>query len=480
MIRQRSKQWMLGSMLFLAIMLMSSCTSADVTAWLDAATVGPSVPPALADTVVIEPEMHAYLQAHLQMGRFMGSVLVANQGEVVHSAGYGMADLEHDVPNIPQTKFRIGSLTKQFTAAAILHLQDAGLLSVDDAVSAYLPEFPEGGRLTIENLLAHTSGIPNYTSFPDYLETLREPTTLEALTARFAGQPLLFEPGTQFSYSNSNYVLLTRIIEEVSGQSYSDYLRQNLFDPLGLADTGYDRYEAILEHRAEGYVWTGDVYEHAAFIDTTIPTGAGALYSTALDLHSWVQALDQGAVLSDMAREALFTPVIEIGGGDSYAYGWNVSEIFDQRAIAHSGGVNGFSSHLLYLPEADLIVVTLANVETAPSPSISRDLAAIALGEPYELPEERTAVEVDSTILERYVGRYQFTPNNILQISLAEGQLYGQLNEQPPIPLYAESETDFFLRVVDAEINFQLNDSGEVTGLIFSQAGQEVSAPKVD
>ena len=245
---------------------------------------------------VIDAEIHAYLQAHLQTGRFMGAVLVARGDKVIHSAGYGMADLEHDAPNTPHTRFRLGSLSKQFTAAAILQLQDQGQLDIADPISSYLPDYPGGEQITVRHLLAHTSGIPNFTTFSDLVQIAQQPSTLIATMARFADLPLEFAPGSQYSYSNSNYIVLSAIIEAVSGQSYADYMEEELFTPLGLEDTGYDRTAAIIEDRADGYLAGVDGFSHAAYVDMSVPAGGGALYSTVLDLYDWGQMLLSGRV----------------------------------------------------------------------------------------------------------------------------------------------------------------------------------------
>ncbi|MEM0982199.1 MAG: serine hydrolase domain-containing protein, partial [Cyanobacteria bacterium P01_H01_bin.58] len=242
-------------------------------------------------TPALTAEFGAYLQAHYETGRFMGTAIVAQPNEILFVNSYGMANLEHQVPNARSTKFRIGSITKQFTAAAILQLQDRGFLDVQAPVATYLPDYPNGDRVTIHHLLTHTAGIPSLTSFPDYLEWMKQPTTLEALMARFQDLPLEFEPGEEFRYSNSGYTLLTQIIEQVSGKSYADYLQTQLFAPLGLENTGYERPLAVIDGLANGYQFTGEGYQQAEYINMAVPAGAGGLYSTLDDLIRWQQFL---------------------------------------------------------------------------------------------------------------------------------------------------------------------------------------------
>ena len=474
------KQWLRSMILILILLLATACTQADVDRLLQAnATKAVASEAHEADTI-IQPEIAAYLQAHVDAGQFMGSVLVAQGGHVLHSAGYGMADLEHNVANTPHTKHRLGSITKQFTAAAILHLQDQGLLDVDDPISAYLSDYPNGDVITIHHLLSHSSGIPNFTSFPDYVATMREPATLRELIERFADMPLEFKPGEQWAYSNSNYIVLTSILEEVAGQSYAEYLDAVLFAPLGMTDTGYDVFATILESRSNGYTVGEDGYQNAAFIDMSIPAGAGALYSTVLDVYTWTQALRQDAVLSDEARNLLFTPAIEIDEGNAYGYGWGISEEWGRRVIGHSGGINGFFTYLNLIPEEELTVIVLSNLDSAPVGQITRDLAAIVLAEAYEAPVIHTAIELDPAILERYVGRYEHESGLVNTIIFEDGQLYTQLLEQPRFAISPESETDFFLTVVDAQLRFLLNENDEVTGLIMFQNGEQLEVPKVD
>ena len=341
--------------------------------------------------VAIQRGMDEFLEAYLEAGEFMGTALVARGAMVQHSAGYGMADLEHEVPNLPQTVFRMGSLTKQFTAAAILQLQDQGLLDITEAVSRYLPDYPRGDEIIVHQLLNHTAGIPNYTEFADLEATMRDPTSLADLMARFADMPLEFSPGSQFKYSDSGYVVLTAIIEAVSGQPYAEYLADHIFQPLSLTATGYEDSGAILAHRADGYVRAGDAYRHATYLDMSVPSGAGGLYSTVLDLYRWDRALYSEDVMSEAAREAYFAPTASMGPNAEYAYGWAIVELSGRRFILHDGGINGFSTFMIRYPEEELTVIVLSNVGTAPTQSIAVGLASIALGDPYEMPAKRAA-----------------------------------------------------------------------------------------
>src|ERR1035438_8296614 len=248
--------------------------------------------------------MDQVVQSHVADHTFMGSVLVARGNEVIFSKGYGSADLEWDVPNAPNTKFRLGSVTKQFTAASILLLEEHGKLSVSDPVKKYLPDAPAAwDKITLFHLLTHTSGIPNFTGFPEYakLETLA--TTPAELVVRFRDKPLDFQPGEKWNYSNSGYVLLSYLIEKVTGDTYEKFVRENIFTPLGMKDSGYDFSSAIIAHRASGYVYTGFGFTNAPYVHMSVPQGAGALYSTTHDLLKWELGLFGGKVLQAAALE---------------------------------------------------------------------------------------------------------------------------------------------------------------------------------
>ncbi|MBP0005778.1 MAG: serine hydrolase [Cyanobacteria bacterium SBC] len=430
-------------------------------------------------------EIDTYLQAHHALRRFSGAVAIACDGETVFSQGYGMADLAHQVPNTPQTKFRLGSITKQFTAAAILQLQDRGLLNVQMPVVTYLPDYPNEG-VTLHHLLTHTAGIPNLTSFPDYPEWMRLPTTLNDLIARFVDLPLAFEPGEQFSYSNSGYVLLTQTIEVVSGQSYANYLEEHLFEPLGMNDTGYEFPLAIIERLASGYQGTDDGYQEAEYINMDVPQGAGGLYSTVENLMRWNQFLfgddRDREILSDESVTAMTSPLVLMDSENEpdifYGYGLIVNQS-EQGRIGHGGGINGFVSSLSYLPDRDLTIAILSNVVTADLGRISKDLAAILLGKPYELPTLPDTVAVNPTVYQHYIGTYRLSPEFEIEITVEFDRLYARGTGQPRIALYPSSETEFFAREIELRITFNLGEDNRVESLTLRQNDREIVAPKV-
>jgi len=322
--------------------------------------------------------MEQAIQTHVSAGTFMGTVLVARDGKIVLDKAYGMANIELDVPNTPDTKFRLGSITKQFTAASILLLEERGKLKIDDRVKTYLPDAPMSwDRITIYNLLTHTSGIPNFTAMPDYNTIKLSSRSASSAVAAFRDRPLDFGPGEKMSYSNSGYLVLGDIIEKVSGQSYEQFVAANIFAPLGMKDSGYDSNTAIIKHRASGYTKQPDGYVNATYIHMSIPHAAGALYSTTHDLLKWEQALFAGKVVSKASLDRMTTPF-----KNDYAFGLTSRVVKERRVIAHSGGIDGFNTAMAYYPESRTVIIVLSNVNGRVPDQASVQLAAIMFGDP--------------------------------------------------------------------------------------------------
>jgi CubicO group peptidase (beta-lactamase class C family) len=541
------------------------------------------------------------MSLYQKYGQFNGSVLVAEQGKVIYKKGLGLANMEWNIPNEPDTKFRLGSITKQFTATLILQLVEQGKVKLDGKVSDYLPEYRKdtGARMTIHHLLSHTSGLPNYTAQPGFFETVsRNPFTVSEFVKKYASGDLEFEPGTKFSYSNSGYFLLGAIIEKVTGKPYEQVLKENILDRVGMKNTGYDHYNTLLPKRASGYVKLPGGYQNAPYLDMTIPYAAGSLYSTVEDLYLWDQSLYDDKILSARSKELMFKPNLS-----DYGYGFAITKADigpNKRAvpvIAHDGGINGFSTTIMRLVgDKDLIVLLdntsggryLGNISEGlknilydqpynrPRPSIAdvlmktmmeKDVATTArqyrdykasqgslydfaegelnslgyqllqmgkateaieifelnveeypkssntydsLGEAYMIHgdkelaianykkslelnpgngnatakiESLTAVrketKVDPKLYDAYAGDYELAPNFVLTITSEDGKLMGQATGQPKVELFPSSETEFFLKVTDAQIAFVKDGKGNVTGLVLHQGGQNIPGRKV-
>ncbi|HVU22727.1 MAG TPA: serine hydrolase domain-containing protein [Opitutus sp.] len=322
-------------------------------------------------------KMTAAVKAQAAGNRFMGSVLVAKGDQVVLEMSSGWADAEWDVPDAATTKFRLGSLTKQFTAAAILLLEERGKLSVDDPVGKYVRDVPAAWRpITLRHLLNHTSGIPDFTALPAYEGWKMTGPSPAMIFARMRDLPLEFQPGSKFAYSNTGYVLLGWIVELVSGQPYRDFVKQNFFEPLAMADSGYDSNVAVLPHRAAGYTVGSHGMHNANYVDMRVPHGAGGLYSTTGDLLKWTQALFHGKLLQPASLEKMTTPAKA-----GYAFGLGVGTKNGRKRYAHAGGINGFSSFLAYFPASDVTIAVLANVEGPAAPQLEERLEAIYFGD---------------------------------------------------------------------------------------------------
>lgn len=418
--------------------------------------------------------MDEVVRASFEADEFTGAVLVARDGEVLLDRGYGFANREWSVPNDGDTKFRLGSVTKQFTAVAIMLLNERGLVDLDAPVKTYLPDAPAAwDGVTVRHLLTHTAGVPNFTDFDDYGASKTLPATMDSLIGRFRDRPLDFQPGEGWSYSNSGYILLTAIVEKASGRSYADFVAETLFQPLGMADSGYDSHAAVLPRRASGYAPTARGIVNADYIDMSIPQGAGALYSTTRDLLKWEQGLFGGRLLTPASLALLTTPV-----RNQYAFGLAVTQAGGNTTIAHSGGIEGFNTHMAWDPDRRMTVIVLGNLNGPGSDQVAGSLMALARGETVTLASERQAVAVAPEVLRSYEGVYELAPTFAITISVVDGKLMAQATGQDAFELHPESDSRFFLTVVDAQITFTRDDAGAVDGLILHQGGRDSPAPR--
>lgn len=412
-----------------------------------------------------------YFSKLYEMGKFSGTVLVAKGDEVLFKKGYGYASIEFQVSNTPVTKLRLGSITKQFTAVAILQLVENGKIDLEGTITDYLPDYPaepHGGKVTVHQLLTHTSGIPSYTGIDEIMSARGAWTgSPRDFTHHFEKLELEFEPGSEYKYNNSGYHLLGLIIEAVSGMSYEEYLRKNILDLLGMNNTGVEQYQEVVMNLADGYESIGENPVADGNINMDIPYAAGSMYSTVEDLHTWHQALTDRKLLSEDSYEKMFTPY-----QNNYGYGWSMVEWFDRPVISHGGGIDGFSTFGARFPEEELYVLVLSNMGSAPSGRFARDLSAIALGEDYEMPKENVAVEVDPAIFDAYVGTFQIFPDLSLTILREGDRLFAQATNQPRIELFPESETMFFTKVIEAKVEFVPNGTEQVEKIILHQNGQ--------
>jgi CubicO group peptidase (beta-lactamase class C family) len=411
------------------------------------------------------------------------AVLVARDGKIIYQGGFGFADLGQKKPVTAGTRFRIGSVTKQFTAAAILRLADEGKLALADPLEKYFAGFPAG--VTLDHLLTHTSGIHSYTDKPEFLGRVAKPIAPEDLIAWFRGDPPDFEPGKGFHYNNSAYFLLGEIVAKVSGKTLAACLEEMFFAPLGMRDSGIYQNATPPPGAAAGYSIVEGKPGPALDWDMSWAGGAGAMFSTVGDLHRWNEALFGGKVLKPESFKAMITPVKLAEGVDgmNYGYGLMISESRRLPVIGHGGGLNGWSSELIRLPEQKCTVVALANalppVAGFEPAAVTRQIAGKLLeAEIRKLPPLAEDPTVDKKRYPDFVGRYDYK-NAVLTVSVEGGGLHAQLTGQPKFEIFPSAPDAFFWKVTDAEVVFQRDAGGKVVAARHRQGGNSFTAPRI-
>lgn len=508
------------------------------------------------------------------------AVIVQRDGETILRKGYGMANLELEIPVEPDMVFRLGSITKQFTAVAVMMMVEEGKLRLDAPITEYLPDFPlKGKRITVENLLHHTSGIKGYTEMDTFRAVSKLDKTVGEMVAFFRDEPFEFEPGTEFRYSNSGYFLLGAILEKVSGKTYARLIEERIFRPLGMSHSYYDRPETLIPRRASGYAGGKGSYRNADYISMTLPYAAGSLASSVDDLALWDASLYGDRLLSAASRRRLWTAgVLADGRGTHYGYGWGLFRAGKHEVVWHNGGIDGFSTSAIRLPEEKVFVALLSNnpelptdpfqltmtaalevvgetVESGSGPAVPAEKAGEYVGVyastvnpedqriihvegdrlflrgpggkralraqsedrfrieglPVSLrftrtssgvigglvlerpaspdfignktalpvPAERQEVRIDSAVFDDYVGEYALGPGFSIRFRRDGGRYFTQATGQPELELFAESETRFFLRVVDATVEFIRGEDGKVSGMVLHQAGQHIPGKRM-
>ncbi len=424
----------------------------------------------------IESQVDAYLKPYLDLNGFSGSILIAKGGRVLLRQGYGLANYELNVPCTPQTKFHLGSVSKTFTAAAIMILQERGKLNVQDPLSKFIPDYPNGDRITLHHLLTNTSGIPNINNFPDYNSLSKFPHTPSDLIPLFKNKPLDFEPGTRpYTESNSNYNLLAFIIEKLSGQTYGEFVKQNILDPLGLQNTRHDGdASALIPNKAAGYVPAGLTgVENAPYLDWSTKTGNGSIYSTVEDLFRWDRALYTERILKKSSLDQMFKE----------QYGWFSGKRLNRNVVRMNGRSPGFNSDFQRYLDDDVCIIVLANTYVPTATIIGADLAKIVFGESYEIPRVGKPVQLPRKTLERYAGRYQFgpdffVPRGVYAIQENNGELL-MVAPGANATLVPQSETEFFDRPFWSMLIFGKDNQGKVTHLLWRYGGTDYRAERL-
>jgi D-alanyl-D-alanine carboxypeptidase len=409
-----------------------------------------------------------YVKADL----FAGCVLVAQAGVPLLRQGFGLADREWQIAHVPTGKFRLGSLTKQFTATAILQLVERQKLSLEDEISRFFPQAPPYWRgVYLLHLLTHTSGIASYTSIPGFFaQQARIDRTPEEIIALTSSAPLQFAPGSRFRYNNTGYILLGHVIEAVAGRPYEDYVRAEILEPLGLAATGYDHDELILPERVQGYRYEAGQFKHAAFLAMSVPYAAGSLYSTLDDLLIWQRALREGKPIAAGSLALMFSD-----HGYGYGFAWGIQQQFSRRHFVHAGGINGFSVVISLYPDEDLLVLVLANIQGAPVQKIAHDLASEFFG----LGGNAQPVVLDPALLADYVGAYRLADGEILQVAQEGSRLFIESAARPRLELVAEDDHDFVSPLVDEKIRFEADGVEQASHLIVRRGGKDMIGERI-
>lgn len=435
---------------------------------LGAALIGSSLWLWVRSTHQMAHDLNAYMRIQVQNSHFSGAVLISRAGVVLFEDGYGLADAEWQIPNRPNTKFSIASLSKQFTAVLIMRLQEEGKLHVSDPVCQHLDSCPAAwSSIRISNLLSHTSGIPDFTDIPSFLAERRLSRSKDQVVLTFRDKPLEFAPGDKFGYSNSNYFLLGMIVEKASGSTFEAVLTREILRPAGLKDSGIAGGNSIIDKKARGYRATseGRVVD-ADLMDSSWTFGAGAIYSTVEDLKRWDDALYTDVILPRATLASMWKPVKE-----GYGYGWYVPPAsratLNRQVVFHSGHTDGFVSCMSRFPDDKLLVIVLSNFEMSKHAcSVAAGLAAIALGDKAAVRQDPVEVHLDPRFESRYVGNYRVSSEINVLIAQDNGHLFATIGQIPRAEIYAASEREFFFKVFDTQLDFVSDSAGKVTGFV--------------
>jgi len=520
-----------------------------------------------------EAVMDQIIESVYKPGEPGATVLVAKNGKVVYRKAFGMANLELNVPMKPEMVFEIGSITKQFTAVAVLMLMEQGKLSLNDDITKFIPDYPtQGHKITIHHLLTHTSGIKSYTGMQEWQPLWRKDMSPAEMIDVFKNQPMDFAPGEKFLYNNSAYFLLGYIIEKASGLTYEQFLEDNIFKPLEMNNSYYGSHKKIIPNRAAGYQ-NQDGFTNAEYLSLTQPYSAGSIMSNVDDMLKWQNAVRDNKLVKASTIQLAFKGYSTNDNKPFYyGYGWGVNEINGSPTLEHGGGIFGYTTNGIWLPREDVYVIMLTNRDDIGPDYISTRLAAVAIGKPYaeaadgiglksetaaalsgwyafedgsfrniiyedgvlysqrkgssrirlipvsatkfafenslsvlefsetgggeksvvfknrineirggktdKIPEEKKEIALSPEQMQPYTGEYEIQPGFSLVVTLENGHLMTQATGQAKFEIYPESEVKFFLKVVDAQIEFQRNKDGKVDSLILFQNGAEIRALK--
>lgn len=414
-----------------------------------------------AQTPELTEQLDRYILPYVETQNFAGQVMITRKGQVIFDRAYGFANLEFGIPHDRETVLQIASLSKPFTAAAILLLEQRGLLTTTDPVNKFISGFPSGDVITLHHLLAHTSGLTEINDLPEYENASVWQQTPETLALLFMDKPLRFQPGAKYEYCNSNYIVLAWIVELVSHQKYGDFLKEHIFIPAGMKSTlHHGDMSTVIPHAAEGYAPDGNFgLKHAPYLDWSSKSGNGSIASTASDLEKWNRALNGTSILSAKSKEKMFTKYFEAG------YGWYMKEQFARPYVYMNGRSPGFSAHIGRYVNEDVCVIVLSNLYVSVPRQIALDLAAIVFKEPVHIPKWRKG-KLTSAELNALVGVYQFgsdfyRPDYKMEVTQRDGNLFSSWGELIPF-----EGGEFIQRTYWSRVTFERDTTGRVSAMI--------------
>lgn len=427
-------------------------------------------------------KLDEYLVSAANIFKFNGTALVAEKGKILLQKGYGYKSFSNNSLNNSNSIYEIGSLTKPFTAAIIVKLQEEGELSIHDKLNKYFPSLKNGEKITIENLLTHTSGLKNYTDIigPEDSAIITNPVPKERILDIFQNKPLEFKPGTKFSYCNSGYFLLGMIIEKVTGTKYEQVVRNRIFDPLNMKNSGFDFKNLKDTAKTQGYSVLNKYNKiESISVDSTVYYSAGAMYSTTGDLYNWAKAIAEKKLLTEDSWKQIFTPF-----KNSYGYGWYIDSLIGKSCIRHEGGFLGFMSDFYYYPQEDVSIILLTNEGNYGESllPIIMGLSAIVFNLPYHNWVAQTGEKADEATLQQYVGVYTTDGKVKIYVTVKDGQLYAEGNSKqsiPKLPIYPQGPDKFLLKDFNVIFEFIKNADGKVLGFISPENGKNVEFKKI-
>ncbi len=433
---------------------------------LSGLSIAAAVPAQASDETALIQKIDAVMAETYKPGQPGAAILLTRNGRTLLRKGYGLADLELGVPVEPDMIFRLGSITKQFTAVSILLLAQQGKLALGDEITKFLPAYPtQGHKITVESLLTHTSGIQSYTDLPEWLPLWRKDFAVTELVDLFKDKPMRFEPGRRWAYNNSGYFLLGAVIEKASGLSYEEFLDRNIFKPLGMGHSCYGNTERVIPRRIPGYQEGKGGFINAPYLSMTQPYAAGSLLSNVDDLAAWIEAVFSHRVVKKEWLDKALTPFrLTNGESTGYGYGWFISDFAGHRSIEHGGGINGFTSYEMYFPEDRIFLGILTNSAASgrePEPRAVK-IARLMLG----LPEpERKEIKLSEAELRPLGAVYEDEDKAGLYITVEGGKTYFQRAGSSRRELHAASSLEFFFTDRPPRVLFVRDSKGGVSGL---------------